>query len=97
MLATIQEANEIIRRGTCLTIAGSQESLSQLRRGNWIGGSIPYFMTRAAGALCDRTRVYIDEIQLPVSAWKIQAYTSAGLRRLPRTDSESSLVHGTSK
>jgi hypothetical protein len=24
--------------------------------------------------------VYIDEIQLPVSAWKIQAYTSAGLR-----------------
>ena len=42
MLATVQEANELIRRGTCLAIAGSPESLAQLQPGNWIGGSIPY-------------------------------------------------------
>jgi len=79
MLVTVQEANTLIHRGACLTIAGSRESLAQLQPGNWIGGSIPYFMT-AAGALCDRTRVYIDEIRLPVTGWKIQTYTAATLR-----------------
>jgi hypothetical protein len=82
MLVTIQEANKLISRGTCLAIAGSSESLTQLQPGNWIGGSIPYFMTSAAGALCDRTRVYIDEVLLPVSRWKIQTYTAATLGKL---------------
>ena len=81
MLATIPEANELIRRGTCLMIAGSQESLGALEPGNWIGGSIPYFMT-AAGGLCDRTKVYIDEVQLPVTCWKIATYTADTLRTI---------------
>jgi len=80
MLVNVQEANNIIRRGTCLAIAGSKESLAQLQPGNWIGGSIPYFMTATAGALCDRSRVYIDEVRLPVSRWKIQTYTAATLK-----------------
>jgi hypothetical protein len=79
MLLTVQEANELIRRGTCLTIAGSREALAQLQPGNWIGGSIPYFMTATTGALCDRARVYIDEIRLPVTRWRIQTYTVATL------------------
>jgi hypothetical protein len=78
MLATIQEANGLIRRGNCLMIAGSQESLTSLEPGNWIGGSIPYFMTDAGG-LCDRTNVYIDEVRVPVTAWKIATYTAATL------------------
>jgi hypothetical protein len=81
MLATVQEANELIRRGTCLAIAGSPESLAQLQPGNWIGGSIPYFMT-ASGALCDRARVYIDEVRLPVTGWRIQTYTAATLGKV---------------
>jgi hypothetical protein len=81
MLATVQEANELIRRGTCLAIAGSPESLAQLQPGNWIGGSIPYFMT-ASGALCDRARVYIDEVRLPVTGWKIQTYTATALGKV---------------
>ena len=79
MLPTIQKANELIRRGTCLAIAGSRESLAQLQPGNWIGGSIPYFMTDS-GALCDRARVYIDEVHLPVTRWKIKTYAAAALK-----------------
>ncbi len=81
MLATLQEANELIRRGTCLMIAGSRESLGLLQPGNWIGGSIPYFMTETGG-LCDRTKVYIDEVRLPVMGWKIETYTAATLRTI---------------
>ena len=79
MLLTIQKANELIHRGTCLAIAGSRESLAQLQPGNWIGGSIPYFMTDS-GALCDRARVYIDEVHLPVTRWKIKTYAAAALK-----------------
>ena len=81
MLLTIQKANELIHRGTCLAIAGSRESLAQLQPGNWIGGSIPYFMTDS-GALCDRARVYIDEVRLPVTGWKIQTYTATALGKV---------------
>lgn len=82
MLVTTQEANKLIDRGNCLSIAGSQESLARLQPGNWIGGSIPYFMTAAAGALCDRTKVYIDEIRLPLTRWKIQTYAASELQRV---------------
>ena len=81
MLATIQEANELIRRGNCLMIAGSRESLAALQPGSWIGGSIPYFMTDAGG-LCDRARVYVDEVHLPVTAWKIKTYAADTLRTI---------------
>jgi hypothetical protein len=81
MLATIQEANELIRRGACLMIAGSRECLAALQPGNWIGGSIPYFMTDAGG-LCDRAKVYVDEVRLPVTGWTIKTYTAATLRTI---------------
>jgi hypothetical protein len=81
MLATIQEANVLIRRGACLMIAGSRESLVALESGNWIGGTIPYFMTDAGG-LCDRNRVYVDEVLLPVTGWRIKTYSASTLRTI---------------
>lgn len=79
MLVTVQEANELIRRGSCLMIAGSREALGGLEPGGWIGGTIPYFMTKAGG-VSDRTKVYVDEVRLPVARWKIQTYSATALR-----------------
>ena len=81
MLLSIVEANARIQRGDPLIIAGSRESLAALAPGSWIGGSIPYFMD-GDGGRCDRARVFVDEIKLPVVRWSIRAYGPATLNRI---------------
>jgi len=49
-LATIDEAAALIRAGSPLCLAGSAEALEQLPAGNWIAGTIPYFMAETGGA-----------------------------------------------
>ena len=81
MLLSVAQANEIIERGAPLIIAGSSAALAALKRGNWIGGSIPYFIT-AEGGVCDRTKVFVDEIALPHGRWSIKTYHAMALSRL---------------
>ena len=81
MLLSVAEANTVIDRGAPLIIAGSSASLAELKPGNWIGGSIPYFIA-AKGGLCDRTNVFVNEINLPVTRWTIKAYDAMAMNRL---------------
>ncbi len=78
MLLSLAQANARIARGAPLIIAGSRPALAQLKPGNWIGGSIPYFVT-AEGGCCDRHQVFVDEIKLPVSRWAIKSYAADAL------------------
>ena len=64
----------MIAAGKPLLLAGSEEALSQLSTGNWIGGTIPYFMDED-GAVCCESRVFATE--LPACA------SFAGLREYP--------------
>ncbi|MGC2211253.1 MAG: hypothetical protein WA532_14185 [Candidatus Korobacteraceae bacterium] len=74
MLKSITETNQMIADGKALLLAGSEEALSQLSTGNWIGGTIPYFMDDD-GAICSESKVFATE--LPDCA------TFAGLREYP--------------
>ena len=49
MLHSTTEVNRKIANGKPLLSAGSEEALRQLTKGNWIGGTIPYFMDEAGG------------------------------------------------
>ncbi len=48
-LVSIAEVSALIRNGASLCLAGSADALAQLPAGNWIAGTIPYFMTEAGG------------------------------------------------
>jgi hypothetical protein len=48
-LATPDEVRALIREGAPLCLAGSAEALGTLPAGNWIGGTIPYFMGERGG------------------------------------------------
>jgi hypothetical protein len=58
------EANALIDRGDVLHIAGDEPVLRQLHRGNWIGGTTPYLLTRKGGVV-EREKVHVA--QLPVA------------------------------
>jgi hypothetical protein len=48
-LYSLEETIALIESGKVLTIAGDSTLLKKLPKGNWIGGSIPYFMSEIGG------------------------------------------------
>ena len=46
-ILTLEETRRLIEAGELLLIAASQELLDQLPAGQWLGGTIPYFMSEA--------------------------------------------------
>jgi hypothetical protein len=52
-LRSITDVQAEIAAGESLFLAGSRKALSQLPRGNWVGGTISYFMTEVGGLLSE--------------------------------------------
>lgn len=59
-LYTIQEAEKIIQSGKIMVITGDESALDKLPEGNWIGGTIPYFMDIDKGKE-NREMVFIED------------------------------------
>jgi hypothetical protein len=48
-LLTVTEASRRIEAGAVMVVAGAEDLLAQLPRGNWTGGTTAYFMTNQGG------------------------------------------------
>lgn len=86
-LVSIARAAELINDGRYLSIAGDEAALKELPKGNWIGGTIPYFMTEAGGAV-SRTEVFIDEMPVFDEAPTLRFYDVDALPHLCRNAPE---------
>ena len=77
MLLEVLEAANRIESGESLAIAGDASVMSQLPKGRWIGGSIPYFM----GERGTTTRQLVFATSLPGSPEEvvIKEYDASGL------------------
>jgi len=84
-LVTVAEANSLIDRGCVLHIAGEEHALRQLHRGNWIGGTTPYILTRDGGVV-ERDKVFVSE--LPVNPRAITTHF-IDIGRLPAISVEA--------
>jgi len=69
-LHSIPEVKAAIAAGESLFLAGSREALSQLPPGNWVGGTICYFMTEEGGMLSEDS---IFATRVPECALSAQA------------------------
>ncbi|MFA6981367.1 MAG: hypothetical protein WC209_18720 [Ignavibacteriaceae bacterium] len=63
-----------IKNGERLILAASEELLNQLPTGNWIGGTIPYFMD-VDGGVFSRTHIYVDTIPAFAKNTSIKFYS----------------------
>ena len=61
-LMPVGRAADLIRAGKYLSIGGDEQALRQLPAGNWIGGTIPYFMANDGGKI-SRDQVFVHEIK----------------------------------
>lgn len=80
-LIAVGDAAELIRSGRYLCIAGDEQALRELPTGNWIGGTIPYFMGEGGGR-CTREQVFVSEIATFDEPPLIRFYSSRTLPRL---------------
>jgi uncharacterized protein DUF6976 len=78
MLCTVQEVGQKIRSGDALLLAGSEEALSQLPKGNWIGGTIPYFMG-PDGGLCSQSMIFVTEVPADALKTEVREYKAEEL------------------
>lgn len=82
-LITVAGAAELIRSGKTLSIAGDEAALRQLPLGNWIGGTIPYFMA-AGGGIVSRDQVFVTEVSGFASPPQLRFYDEGALAQICR-------------
>jgi hypothetical protein len=92
-LLTLDDASALINEGRTLLIAGSEKCISKLPKGNWIGGTIPYFMT-PDGGLVTESKVQVTKLSEVVANTKIVVYEENSLQDIPKNyfDNGMSLI-----
>jgi hypothetical protein len=92
MLMDITRAAAEIGSGKRLVIAGERKLLQALPAGDWIGGSIPYFMD-ASGGTVSRDKLYVDELPAETKASAIKGYSADQLRGIPADAPENGFTY----
>jgi hypothetical protein len=74
-LMSIEALNGLIEAGRTLIVAGEEHLLKQLSKGNWIGGTTPYFMNHDGGVV-DQNQLFVTDFTEIGVAFKIGIYDS---------------------
>lgn len=100
MLKTVNQVIEDIKTGKNLLLAGEERLLAGLPAGNWIGGTIPYFMDDTGGKI-SKDSIYIQEVDSAATLTSIKTYSSEALSSIPAEAPENGfsivLIPATSK
>lgn len=80
---TISQVTALIEQGKRLLLAGDEDVLRQLPSGSWIGGTIPYFMTKTGG-LSTKDQIYVSELPDYIQSVKIVEYDTRTISNIYR-------------
>jgi hypothetical protein len=80
-LHSIAEVQAAIAAGESLFLAGSRAALSQLPRGNWVGGTISYFMAEEGGQMAE-DRIFVTAIPAFALSAEVAEYGPENLQQL---------------
>ena len=81
-ILTIAQAKAKIEEGRKLLLAGDENALRKLPKGNWIGGTIPYFITHGQGGMVSRTAIFATDISDVVETMEIVRYDHNSLPKV---------------
>ena len=80
-LLTVNEVKEMINENKVLVLAGNETVLSQLPKGNWIGGTIPYFMD-AKGGTFSKESIFVTDLTDTQRTYKITTYNANEINKI---------------
>jgi hypothetical protein len=81
MIVDFENLASWIKSGRTFFLAGDESLLRRLPKGNWIGGTIPYFMD-AKGGVTSKKDIFATEAPVMASGFKIAWYGEKELQRL---------------
>lgn len=81
-LISINEAKALIESGKTLAISGDEACLVKLPQGNWIGGTIPYFMGEQGGVF-DTEMVFVTDLTPIRNDFTVKLYTTETIQQFP--------------
>ncbi|MCL2045351.1 MAG: hypothetical protein FWG88_03080 [Oscillospiraceae bacterium] len=79
MLMNFDEASKHIESGGLLHIAGTEELLRKLPKGNWVGGSTEYFMTKDGG-IVSGDLLFVTEF--PYDSFAVKSYDVSDVKNV---------------
>ena len=81
VMYNLNEISALINEGKRLLIAADEKLLSQLPKGNWIAGSIPYFMGDQGG-ITSRDKLFANELPDFIDKIEIKEYTEEKINQI---------------
>ncbi|QQS06661.1 MAG: hypothetical protein IPK50_07105 [Fibrobacterota bacterium] len=81
MLSHASDIAQRIRSGERLLLAAQEEVLLSLPAGNWIGGTIPYFMAETGGVV-SREMVFATAVPIQSTSVEIRTYGTADIHNI---------------
>lgn len=85
-MKTLDQTIELINSGKALWISGPETMLRKLPKGNWVGGTIPYFMGKEGGLITD-SLLHVTEAPAGGQI-SIQSYDAAQLATIYQRDGD---------
>lgn len=82
IISTVADVKKQIEAGRKLLLAGDEDALRQLPKGDWIGGTIPYFISSEQGGMVSRDMICATDITDVVTAIDIVTYDQNTLARV---------------
>lgn len=77
----IADVKQMINSGKRLLLAGDEKLLSQLPKGNWIGGTIPYFMAENGG-MVSQDLILVNELPEFIEEISLKSYDIATIKNV---------------
>lgn len=90
-LFSIDETNQLINSGRKLIITADEILLDKLDKGDWIGGTIPYFMTDAGGEK-SKDRLFVDDLTDIGTDFKFLEYDAQSIDSITTNNFENGFV-----
>jgi hypothetical protein len=81
VLYHLDEVCDQIRQGKRLLLAGDEALLKQLPEGQWIAGTIPYFMAESGG-VCTKDQIFVTELPSYIKKATISYYTKDSIANI---------------
>jgi len=81
-ISNVADVRQLIESGRKLLLAGDEDALRQLPQGDWIGGTIPYFISSDKGGMSSRELICATDITDIVTSIEIVTYDETSLARV---------------
>ncbi len=81
-LFTLSEVSSMIRAGKKLLLAGDAKLLSQLPKGDWIGGSTPFFILYPEHRVASYDKVFVHQLPDYITGSVIREYDESNIHNI---------------